>query len=168
MIWNFIFCGVFIGLSRKTNLETFSVTNNPSDKTNLIKKSHRKNTFNVLNLVSLSLALILTYPLFYSDKITREANIKRDANLAVKAAQTFPESIMRYNRLGVDLFESGLYDLSLEIGRSAVKFNPNSYQTWILILVNPSATMQERLLAKEQLMKIDPYNRLIAEYVIQK
>ena len=116
----------------------------------------------------MSLALILTYPLFYSDKISREANIKRDANLAVKAAKTFPESIMRYNRLGADLFESGLYDLSLEIGRSAVKFNPNSYQTWILILVNPSATVQERLIAKEQLMNIDPYNKLISEYVIQK
>lgn len=168
MIWNFIFCGVFIGLSRKTNLETFSVTNHPGDKTSLIKKTPQKNTFNLLNLVSLSLALILTYPLFYSDKISREANIKKDASLAVKAAKTFPESIMRYNRLGADLFESGLYDLSLEIGRSAVKFNPNSYQTWIIVLVNPSATVQERLIAKEQLMKIDPYNRLISEYVIQK
>ena len=155
-------------MSRKINLETFSVTNHSGNTNNLIKKPAQKNTFNLLNLVSLSLALILTYPLFYSDKISREANIKRDANLAVKAAKTFPESIVRYNRLGADLFESGLYDLSLEIGRSAVKFNPNSYQTWILILVNPSATVQERLIAKEQLMNIDPYNKLISEYVIQK
>jgi hypothetical protein len=113
------------------------------------------------------LVLVITYPLFYADKISREANVKRDANLAVRAAKTFPESIVRYNRLGADLYESGLFELSLEIGRSAVIFNPNAYQTWILILVNPSASKEERSTAKDNLMRIDPYNKLISDYVIQ-
>ena len=78
----------------------------------------------------------------------------------------YPESVIIYSRLGIDLYESGLYDLSLDIARSAVKFNPNSYQTWILILVNPNAESEERRKAKEELMKIDPFNKLIQNYKI--
>ena len=108
--------------------------------------------------------MILTIPLFNADRLARLADTKKDALLAVKAAKTYPESVIRYNRLGAGLYESGLYDLSLDIGRSAVKFNPNSYLTWILILVNPSATYEERLEAKEKLIEIDPYNKVIRDY----
>ena len=117
-------------------------------------------------LVSAVLACVLTFPLFNADKLTRQANIEKDALLAVKAAKTYPESVIRYNLLGAELYESGLYDLSLEIARSAVKFNPNSYQTWILILVNPKATNEERYQAKEQLIRIDPFNKVIQNYQI--
>jgi hypothetical protein len=72
--------------------------------------------------------------------------------------------VVRYNRLGAGLYGARLYDLSLDIGRSAVEFNPNSYQTWILILLNPSATIEERGKAKEALMLIDPNNKVIKNY----
>lgn len=167
LIWNFIFCGALIGLSKEINLETSTPINIRSNKNGLNGKTTSKIDIKYLNLFVLLLALILTYPLFYADKISREANVKRDASLAVKAAKTFPESIVRYNRLGADLYESGLFGLSLEIGRSAVIFNPNAYQTWILILVNPSASIEERTVAKENLIRIDPFNKIIADYVIQ-
>jgi O-antigen ligase len=167
LIWNFIFCGALIGLSAEINLDANAPINTKSNKSGLHGKPVSKIGTKSLNILGLVLTLILTYPLFYADKISREANLKKDAILAVKAAKTFPESIVRYNRLGVDLYESRLYDLSLEIGRSAVKFNPNAYQTWILILVNPSASILERTIAKENLIRIDPFNRIIANYVIQ-
>jgi O-antigen ligase len=167
LIWNFIFSGAVIGLSRHIIFSS-SQERQIGDTKNRTKRqgSPRLNT-RFLNLMTSILMFSITYPLFYADKISREANIKKDAFLAVKAAKTFPESIVRYNRLGTDLFESGLYDLSLEIGRSAVKFNPNAYQTWILILVNPLASIEERSTAKENLIRIDPFNKIIADYVIQ-
>jgi hypothetical protein len=113
------------------------------------------------------LSLILTYPLFKADKMARDANTQRDALLAVKAAKLYPESVVRYNLLGTDLYQSKLFDLSLEIGRSAVKFNPNSYQTWILILVNSNASIDERITAKNNLLRIDPFNRIIQEYPLE-
>jgi len=167
LIWNFIFCGALIGLSKETTLDLDSSIDPRSSKSSSVRSTKPKVNVKFLNIFGLILALAITYPLFYADKITREANVKKDANLAVKAAKTFPESIVRYNRLGADLFESGLYELSLEIGRSAVIFNPNAYQTWILILVNPSASKEERSAAKDNLMIIDPYNELISDYVIQ-
>jgi len=167
LIWNFIFCGALIGLSKEISFDVDSSINTKSNKSSSIRDTEPKINVKFLNIFGLILVLVITYPLFYADKISREANVKRDANLAVRAAKTFPESIVRYNRLGADLYESGLFELSLEIGRSAVIFNPNAYQTWILILVNPSASKEERSTAKDNLMRIDPYNKLISDYVIQ-
>jgi O-antigen ligase len=160
LVWNFIFCGTFIGLSNSLN----SKAELSQERTSKILKSGTKKSMSGAGVISAVLAFVLTFPLFNADKLTRQADIKKDALLAVKAAKTYPESVVRYNRLGAVLYESGLYDLSLEIGRSAVKFNPNSYQTWILILVNPRATNEERNKAKEQLMKIDPFNKNIQNY----
>jgi O-antigen ligase len=160
LVWNFIFCGAFIGLSNSLKIGIGVSRERTSAKTNVATKK----SMNGIGVISVVLAFILTFPLFNADKLTRQADIKKDALLAVKAAKTYPESVIRYNRLGAALYESGFYDLSLDIARSAVKFNPNSYQTWILILVNPSATIEERNKAKEQLMKIDPFNKNIQNY----
>lgn len=160
LIWNFIFCGTFIGISNSLELSA----DLSQERTSKTINSVTKKSISVAGVISVILAFILTFPLFNADKLTRQADRKKDALLAVKAAKTYPESVIRYNLLGAGLYESGLYDLSLEIGRSAVKFNPNSYQTWILILVNPRATNEERYEAKEQLMKIDPFNKNIRNY----
>ncbi len=160
LVWNFILCGIFIGLSKSVNPSMESKENN------LIKKSTNPQKFslNIIGVISVILAFILTSPLFNADRLARQADIKKDAILAVRAAKTYPESVVRYNRLGGGLYQSGLYDLSLDIGRSAVKFNPNSYQTWILILLNPNATIEERNKAKEALLQIDPFNKEIKNY----
>ena len=160
LVWNFIICGIFIGLSNSMNPSMDSKEND------LIKKSihPQKISLNLIGSISVVLAFILTFPLFNADRLFRQADTKKDAILAVRAAKTYPESVVRYNRLGAGLYQSGLFDLSLDIGRSAVKFNPNSYQTWILIMLSPSATIEERNKAKEALMLIDPFNNEIKNY----
>jgi hypothetical protein len=159
-MWNFILCGMFIGLSKFVN----PIMEPKENK--LIKKTiyPQKFSFNLIGIISVILAFILTFPLFNADRLARQADIKKDAILAVRAAKTYPKSVVRYNRLGAGLYGSRLYDLSLDIGRSAVKFNPNSYQTWVLILLNPNATIEERNKAKEALMQIDPFNKEIKNY----
>jgi len=164
LVWNYVISGAIIGMARFSSLEE-----NP--KPNFHKKSLKISKIpgdtNLLGILLSIFALLITLPLFHADKLARQANLKRDANLAVEAAKKYPESVVRYNLLGADLYNSGLYDLSLEIGRSAVKFNPNSYQTWILVLLNPKATTLERNIAKAELMKIDPYNSIIRNYKIE-
>ena len=165
LLWNFIFCGVFIGLNTKSNLDlNTSKMFNDSGKVN---KQIPNNSLKLFSVVGVIIGMILTYPLFNADKLARDANLKKDALLAVAAVKKYPESVVRYNLLGTDLFNSGLYDLSLEIGRSAIKFNPNAYQTWILILVNPKASLEERRMAKANLVKIDPLNQVIKSYPIE-
>jgi hypothetical protein len=161
LTWNFIFCGALIGLS---NLESSDLvlSRNFGKKDSAHKLISTKSLSTIVSII----VLVFTYPLFNADYRAKEANTKKDAILAVSAAKAYPESVVRYNLLGADLYRSGLYDLSLEIGRNAVKFNPNSYQTWILILVNPNASMDERTEAKQKLIRLDPFNKEIAGYKI--
>ena len=162
LLWNFIICGAIVGLSGN-----FHSDENSNKNANTIgMKSLESTKIRTLSIFSLLVSLTITYPLFNADKLARQADINKDALLAVKASKMYPESVIIYSRLGIALYESGLYDLSLDIARSAVKFNPNSYQTWILVLVNPNAAIEERLKAKEELMRIDPFNKLIQNYKI--
>jgi len=160
LIWNFILCGAFVGLGGLYESNTSPIEIKPTR----IKINSRNSIVNIVGVITAIFAFALTIPLFNADKLARQADIKKDASLAIKAANTYPKSVIRFNRLGGGLYESRLYDLSLEIGRSAVKFNPNNYQTWILILLNPKATSEERNIAKQALIQIDPYNDEIKNY----
>lgn len=160
LLWNFIICGAIVGLNSSLNSNNDVLKNSNT----VITKSSKSITIKALGVISLLLSLAITFPLFNADKLARQADISKDALLAVKAAKMYPESVIIYSRLGIALYESGLYDLSLDVARSAVKFNTNSYQTWILVLVNPNAAIEERIKAKEELMRIDPFNKLIQNY----
>ena len=167
LVWNFVISGSIIGLASNSSikLSTEISPNYINKKSNKVEK----NVFNykISGIFLLVSSLFITLPLVNADKMARDANLKGDALLAVKASKKYPESVVRYNLLGADLYQSELYELSLEIGRSAVKFNPNSYQTWILILVNPEATISEREIAKQALVRIDPLNKVIRDYPIK-
>jgi O-antigen ligase len=167
LVWNFIICGAVIGINSKLNSEIRTEVENLTESHKKRQSQPKKSTISMLGFTLGILSLILTYPLFKADKMARDANTQRDALLAVKAAKLYPESVVRYNLLGTDLYQSKLFDLSLEIGRSAVEFNPNSYQTWILILVNPNASIDERITAKNNLLRLDPFNRIIQEYPLE-
>ena len=163
LAWNFIFCGALVGLNK--NLTNYKDENHSKSKVK--NPSLDKSSIYLLSVVSATIAFILTIPLFNADKVAKQADTTRDGFLAVKAAETYPRSIVRYNRLGAGLFESGLYDLSLEIGKGAVEFNSNSYLTWVIVMVNPKATLEERQRAKAELIKIDPFNFDVQNYPIK-
>jgi O-antigen ligase len=167
LVWSFIISGSVIGLASNSSIElsTETSSNYINKKNNRVEKNVFK--YKISGIFLLISSLFITLPLVNADKMARDANLQRDALLAVKASKKYPESVVRYNLLGADLYQSGLYELSLEIGRSAVKFNPNSYQTWILILVNPEATKSEREIAKQALVRIDPLNKVIRDYPIE-
>jgi hypothetical protein len=70
----------------------------------------------------------------------------------------YPQSVVRYQRIGIKLLESNLPQQALDLGRSAVKFNPNSVSSWALILANGAAPIEERELAQREILRLDPFN----------
>jgi tetratricopeptide (TPR) repeat protein len=116
--------------------------------------------------LTLIISLLVTYPLYKSDRLQLKSLQTKDALLAVKAAKLYPESSLRYSRIGVELLKSGLLEQALEVGRSAVKFNPNSIQAWALVLANTSAPIEERKQARQEILRLDPFNTEIQNIVL--
>ena len=151
LVWNSLISGLFIGLAIK-------ITSDQNYKD--IEKSNLSH-LNSFGYFFLFLTVLTLYPYFNVDKLQLEASQKLDGNLAVRVAQMYPESTLRYTRIGTELLQSNLLDQALTVGRSAIQFNPNSVSAWAMILANTSAPVDERKQASREIMKLDPYNKIV-------
>ena len=155
LTWNFIICGSLIGL----RVENWTTNESKFVKPNSLIK--------VFSYFSMLLSILVTYPLFNSDRLALQSLRTGDGNLAIVAAKSYPESVIRYSRIGIRLLESGLYAQSLDVARSAVNFNPNAVSAWVLILVNESAPISERQKAKNEILRLDPFNKDVKSFILK-
>ena len=88
----------------------------------------------------------------------------KNANQVIDALTSYPESSVKYNIFIQDLLRSNLLNESLIVSRRAVEFNPNAVSAWALIFVNPAASDQERIKAKDEILRLDPLNREVFSY----
>jgi hypothetical protein len=156
MVWGSIISGVLIGL------------NKPSIKE--IPHAYRlgkvnEKTFSI-SLIFVLAGTLLVYPYFNSDRLQLLAMNSGNGDLAIKSAKMFPESTVRYYTLSRGLLDAGLQIQSLNLAYSAVNFNPNGAALWSLILVNPSAPLKDRIKAKEEMLRLDPLNKDVSNYVL--
>ena len=56
------------------------------------------------------------------------------------------------------LEESKLYEVGIKYAREGVKFNPMAYDAWKALYYSTNATVEEKSKAKEQMIKLDPFN----------
>jgi len=150
LVWNSIICGVLIGCA-------FKDINEPStQKIDISNLAFYTRPFSYFLLI---FGLVVMYPYFNSDKLAWQSLETGDGLLAVKAAKMFPESSLRYQRISLALFNSKLLDQSLDVARSAARFNPKSRAAWFLILINEKAPLEERREAKARVLEVDPFNK---------
>ena len=107
------------------------------------------------------------FPYFNTDRQMIQAGNSGNGDLLIKAATSFPESVVKYSQASRALLESGLPASSLSLARSAVAFNSNSVALWALILINPSAPLEERVKARDVILKLDPLNIEVRDFKIQ-
>jgi hypothetical protein len=155
MHWNAILSGGIIGLSKFFTPNYAALAQNSNPK---IRKSWST------SLVLSILAIVVVFPYFNVDRLQLKGMQSGDANLVIKATLSFPESTVRYSLIGRELLTSGLTQQSLELARSGVEYNPNSPGLWALILVNPSAPLNERLNAKQKILELDPLNQEVKNF----
>lgn len=154
LTWNFIICGSLIGLSAK---------NWTTNESKFLKPKRLTKVFSYLLILS---SILITYPLFNSDRLALKSIRTGDGDLAIVAAKAYPESVIRYSKIGTTLLTSGLYPQSLDVARSAVKFNPNAISAWVLILLNESAPISERQKAKNEILRLDPFNKDVKQFIL--
>ena len=156
LIWNSIISGSVIGLaSIRMNSQELSLIPDMKFK---LKSSQ---------FLFLVFGLIILFPYYNSDRMQLEAMQTGDGDLLIKAVTSYPESVLKYNQAGRDLLTSGLPEQSLFIARKAVEFNPNSAALWSIILANPIAPVEERNVAKQIILKLDPLNSKVRNLEIK-
>jgi len=147
LTWNSVISGFLIGCAFSS-----------SEKSKLggVALHRSLNLTTPFSYLLLIISLVVMYPWFNADKIAWSTTKTGDAFVAVKAAKMYPESTIRYYRIGIELYRSKLFDMSLDVARSAVKFNPNSVSGWYLVMLNENAPIDERKNAREQVLRLDP------------
>jgi O-antigen ligase len=158
MLWSTIFTGAIIGIS-----ESFSF----KGSSNTIGVSHKLDSdIKPLRTISVFLTMILVFPLFNTDRLFLKSLNQSNGDIGIKVVEMFPRSVNRYFTVGKLFWESEQNQYSLQVARSAVKFNYNSINSWGLILINPLASYEERVQAKKRILELDPYNKEVPDYVI--
>lgn len=158
MLWNAVLTGTLIGVSE---LNSRSIVDIVSVRKKILTKT-RMSSYSFVFL-----ALLITYPLFNTDRQQLQAMNTADGDLAISSSKRYPESVLRYQVITRELLNSNLPVQALDLARSAVEFNPNSANLWALVLINPSASIEERVKAKAEILKLDPLNKEVINYEIK-
>jgi O-antigen ligase len=157
LTWNALISGAVIGVAGSFSQKVLSTQ----------VATRKLNVLNPISLFMLVIGLIFMFPYFNTDRQMIQAGNSGNGDLLIKAATSFPESVVKYSQASRALLESGLPAPSLSLARSAVAFNSNSVALWALILINPSAPLEERVKARDVILKLDPLNIEVKDFKIQ-
>jgi hypothetical protein len=157
LTWNALISGAVIGVAGSFSQKVLSAP----------VATRKLNVLNPISLFMLVIGLIFMFPYFNTDRQMIQAGNSGNGDLLIKAATSFPESVVKYSQASRALLESGLPAPSLSLARSAVAFNSNSVALWALILINPSAPLEERVKARDVILKLDPLNIEVRDFKIQ-
>jgi O-antigen ligase len=160
LFWNAIFSGAIIGVALKLkNPNQFSL---PVGNT---KSLDFRDLISSLTIVGVFLLML---PLFNVDRQFAQSLKNGDGNLGIKVVEKFPRSTTRYTTVARLLLESGENKYALDVARSALNFNNDTLAAWGIIMINPLAPYEERLTAKQELLRLDPLNKEVPLYEISK
>ena len=157
LTWNALISGAVIGVAGSFSQKVLSTP----------ATTRKLNVLNPISLFMLVIGLIVMFPYFNTDRQMIQAGNSGNGDLLIKAATSFPESVVKYSQASRALLESGLPAPSLSLARSAVAFNNRAVSLWALILVNPTASFEERENARTQILKLDPLNIEVRDFNIQ-
>ena len=157
MVFNAIATGAIIGLS---HLEV--IQNSGKIATSKGSERFTRNSSAIFVLIG----LVIIYPYFNADRLFLKALNSQDAILLADSTKNYPQFTHRFSTASRLLLESKAYKQSLEVALLAIKFNPNSISPWAHIILNPLSSLEDKLKAKQELIKLDPNNKSLTDIKI--
>ena len=155
LVWNYIITGTLIGLAWNLTVDF---------EQQKLSRSNFSKPYHGLSILLVIIGLIVSFPYFNVDRMQLQAMQTGNGDLAIKSTISYPESVIRYSVMSRALLDSKLPDQALYLARSAIKFNPNAVSAWVLILINPSAPLDEREKARFKILELDPLNKEVLDY----
>ena len=157
MVFNAITTGAIIGLSQLKVTQNLEKITSGKGSTGFLQNS---------SAIFVLIGLVIIYPYFNSDRLFLKALNSQDAILLLESTKNYPQFTYRYSTASRLLLESKAYDQSLEVALSAIEFNPNSVSPWAHIILNPLSSLEDKLKAKQELIKLDPSNKSLTDIKI--
>ena len=146
-VWGWILPGLIIGYeinTRTPNAVPF--------------KFKSKIHFYVPVSVGAVIGMIIALPLFIVDTSFRSTIKSGDVLKIESAINQWPQSIVRMTTVARLFREANLTDRSVVIARDGIAFNPNNYEAWRELILQPAASQEERDKAFKRMKELDPYN----------
>ncbi len=160
-IWGWLINGVAISyrLNHKNALLFSSVSRNAKK----IEKRAKKDIFSPQLILSLGalIGLLVAVPPLSADAKWRKVQISRqveNVEPALRGEYLSPISSYRLAEAVQLLENSKLPDLAIKYARIGVKFNPDYFEAWRFLYYATNSTADEKIEAKNQLMRLDPLN----------
>lgn len=160
-IWGWLINGVAISyrLNHKNALLFSSVSRNAIK----LEKRAKKDIFSPQLILSLGaiMGLLVAVPPLSADAKWRKVQISRqveNVEPALRGEYLSPLSSYRLAEAVQLLENSKLPDLAIKYARLGVKFNPDYFEAWRFLYYATNSTADEKMEAKNQLMRLDPLN----------
>ena len=161
-VWGWIFNGAVIAYERALRASAENEENSPSKiKKQLKSKDQIISPQLVFGLVG-AIGFSLSFPAFNSDYQYRKALTSGQAPAVEKAltpSYMTPSNSRYLVEVSGTFANSNLPELAQKYGRQGVEFNPDYFDAWRLLYSLPNSTLDERKLAKENLIRLDPLNQ---------
>ena len=158
IVWGAILSGFVIGSNVK-----YSVDQNHA------KEIENKPRF-ITKTTSVSLfvvGLLIMFPLYKTDRDLKKGLALKNGDMIMEAVTAYPESSVRYNVFTQEFLKSNLLPQALDLGRKAVNFNPNAVSAWALVFINPQAPLEERIRARDEILRLDPLNTEVFKFKLE-
>jgi len=134
--------------------------------TNNISKKMRNVTSQVISptlvaCLACIVGLIIASPPLSADMKWRSAQLSQDVNLVagtLTPSYMNPQSSFKYTNIVGVLETNGFGDLSHKFALEAVRFNPDSYESWRNLSQISKSTEAERVQALQNMSRLDPLN----------
>ncbi len=158
--------GALIAYERATRVPTESAAQVSTGNAGVKKKSSQSSFVSAQMVAGIGavIGLLIAVPPFSSDTKWKTAlisgSVKQD-ELALTPGYLNPQGSFRYAS-ATQLFESNkLYDLAYKYAKIGVEFNPDFFDAWKMLYYIQKSTPEERELAKQNLLRLDPMNKNI-------
>ena len=158
IVWGAILSGFLIGSNVKYAIDQ-----------KYIKEQESKPKFitQTASACLLIVGLLIMFPLYKTDRDLKKGLALKNGDIVMKALTAYPESSVKYNVFTQEFLKSNLFPQAVDLGRKAISFNPNAVSAWALIFVNPQAPLEERIKARDEILRLDPLNTEVFKYKLE-
>lgn len=161
-VWGWLLNGIAISyrlISHEASIsELTTVTNKKKLKINKAQAVSPK----LAAYIGLVIGGLLASPPLSADAKWRDVQITKQVNKlepALRESYFSPTSSFRLAEAVQLLESSNLPHLAIKYARLGVKYNPDYFEAWRFLYFSTKATAEERIQAKQQMIRLDPLNK---------